>query len=211
MIICSWKKLRDKKLIPLIKDLIQEKYDDATKEFTQHLISNYVSSVEAKREQASLEKRINTIEGALDGLCKEVSRNDIVPADFDRLVKIQSERCKVYQMDLEDEQDYSDKLNALSKVFEKDAIQDVLDAFNFEEAAERANKLGFTYGFEEKPIDAKGLIKDAISMFTKLEKDVEDGDCGRLQNGRLIATKMWSKEENEPWYMLDYFIEMVEM
>ncbi len=211
MIICSWKKFRDKKLIPLVKNFIQEKYDDAAKDFTQYLVNNYVSSIEAKERQASLEKRLNTIEGALDGLCKEISRKDIVPADFDRLVKLQSERCKVYQMDLEDDQDYSDKLNALSKVFEKNAIQDVLDAFNFEEAAERANKLGFTYGFEEKPIDTKELIKDAISMFTKLEKDVEDGDCGRLQSGRLIATKMWSKEENEPWYMLDYFIEMVEM
>lgn len=210
MIICSWKKFRDKKLIPLIKDLIQEKYDDAAKEFTLYLINNYVSLVEARREQASLEKRLNTIEGALDGLCKEISRKDIVPADFDRLVNLQSERCKIYQMDFEDDTEYERKINAMKKVFEKPALQSTLDAFDFEGAADNANKLGFTTGFDERKIEAKELIKDAIEMFTGLEEEIEDGKCGRRQLGRLVATKLWSEDEQEPWYMLNYFIEMTE-
>ena len=207
-----WKRFKEKKLIPLIKDLVQEGCENTTRDILDHLVHNYVSLEEDKRKQATLESKFNKIEGALEGICHELKApKEIIPADFDRLVKLQSERCKIYQMDLEDEEEYSRKMKMLKKVFEKDTIQDVLDAFNFEEAAEKANKLGFTIGFEEKSIDAKELIRSAIEMFSKLEKDVEDGDCGRLQCGRLIATKMWSKEENEPWYMLDYYIEMVEM
>lgn len=208
MIICSWKKFRDKKLTPLIKDLIQEKYDDAAKEFTQYLVNNYVSL----KEHINLENRLNVIDDVLKAVCKEVkaSRNDTVPADFDRLVKLQSERCKIYQMDFEDDTEYERKINAMKKVFEKPALQSTLDAFDFEGAADNANKLGFTTGFDERKIEAKELIKDAIEMFTGLEEEIEDGKCGRRQLGRLVATKLWSEDEQEPWYMLNYFIEMTE-
>lgn len=198
MIICSWKRFRDKKLLPLIEEIVQENREEANSNlrYMQDDLRNRLTAVE---------KSLTTVRQDLDKISKEH-----LSVDLDKAVQIQFERCKIYRTSFENEEAYSEKINAMAKVFENPILQETLDSFDFEQTADSANKLGYTVGLNERKIEVSELIKDAIEMFTGLEEDVEDGKCGRRQLGRLVATKMWDEDAREPWYILNYFIEMTE-
>ena len=225
MIMCGgWKKFKEKFLIPLIKDEIHnyadasDRYNDATYENKQEA-QEFYRETEGRLEDISknlsnIYERLTVQRRRLDGLTNNVHDLDVKVNGSKRTyqtspetITTQIERCKVYGSEDESEE----KLKKLPPVFDRPIIQETLDAFDFEKAAESANKLGFTSGFANKKITVEDLVRDAIDIFHKLEDDVEDGDCGRYQFGRLVGTKLWSKSENQPWYILDYFIERSEM
>ena len=198
MIICSWKRFRDKKLLPLIEGIVRENHEEIVKT----LLYKYD---DLKNRLTTVENSLTTIRQDLDKISKKH-----LSIDLDKAVQIQFERCKIHQMSFENEEDCSEKINAIAKIFENPILQETLDSFDFEQTADSANRLGYTVGLNERKIEVNELIKDAIEMFTGLEEDVEDGKCGRRQLGRLVATKMWDEDAREPWYILNYFIEMTE-
>lgn len=198
MIICSWKRFRDKKLLPLIEGIVRENHE----EIVETLLYKYD---DLKNRLTTVENSLTTIRQDLDKISKKH-----LSIDLDKAVQIQFERCKIHQMSFENEEDYNEKINAIAKIFENPILQETLDSFDFEQTADSANRLGYTVGLNERKIEVNELIKDAIEMFTGLEEDVEDGKCGRRQLGRLVATKMWDEDAREPWYILNYFIEMTE-
>lgn len=225
MVMCGgWKKFKEKFLIPLIQDEIHgyadasDRYNSATYENKQDAQDFYRETSERlediSKEITEVYKRLGVQRHRLDDLTNSVHNLDVkvngrkwTYQTSPEAIAAQIERCKVFGSEGESEE----KLKKLPPVFDRTLIQETLDAFDFEKAAESANKLGFTVGFENKKIAVEDLVKDAIDIFYRLEEDVEDGDCGRYQLGRLTGTKLWSKSEKQPWYILDYFIERSEM
>lgn len=120
-------------------------------------------------------------------------------------VVIQKLRLSLYKelinCDAQEEQSIQAQLDSVPMLFERN-IQDVLDSFDFERAAELANALGFTSGINENKISVNKLIEDAIEIFSKLE----NSSCGTYQFGRLIGIK-YTYETGEKYYMLNYIIE----
>ena len=210
MLICSWKKFRDKRLIPLIEEHIENTVRDLICTFEDK--ADAKATFETKENAETLKCRVTAVERSLAAIRRDLDRasKEQSSVDLDRAVQIQSERCKIYQADYETDDVYNEKVNGIASIFKNPVLQETLDAFDFEQAADTANKLGYTVGLNERKIEVNELIRDAIEMFDGLEKEVEDGKCGRKQLGRLVATKMWSEETEEPWYMLNYFIEMTE-
>lgn len=225
MVVCGgWKKFKERFLIPLIRDEIRnytevsDRYNSTTYENKQDAQAFYKETngrlEDISKKLTDIYKRLGVQRHRLDDLTNNAH---VLSVKFNGLkwthqttpevIATQIERCKAFGSEDEPEE----KLKKLSPVFDRAIIQETLDAFDFEEAAESANKLGFTSGFENKKITVEDLVKDAIEIFCKLEEDVEDGDCGRYQLGRLTGTKLWSKSEKQPWYILDYFIERSEM
>ena len=225
MVMCGgWRKFKEKFLIPLIRDEIHacidasDRYNSATYENKQEVqefyrgVNSHLDDI--SKRLSDIYKRLATQRHRLDDITNNVHALDVkvnghkwIYQTSPEAIAAQIERCKVYGAEGEPEE----KLKKLPSVFDRAIIQETLDAFDFEKAAESANKLGFTNGFENKKITVEDLVKDAIDIFYKLEEDVEDGDCGRYQLGRLTGTKLWSKSEKQPWYILDYFIERSEM
>lgn len=210
MLICSWKKFRDKKLVPLIEEHIENAVRNLI-----YTLENKVDAkalFETKEDAETLKCRVTAVEKYLAAIGRDLDRvsKEQHSMDLDRAVQIQFERCKIFQTDFKTDDEYNEKINAIPKVFENPVLQETLDSFDFEQAADSANKLGYTVGLKERKVEVNELIRDAIDMFTILEKEVEDGKCGRQQFGRLVAIKMWSEDTKEPWYMLNYFIEMKE-
>lgn len=221
MVMCGgWKKFKERFLIPLIRDEIRnytevsDRYNRATYENKQEAQEFYRETngrlEDMSKKLTDIYKRLGVQRHRLDDLTNDthvlsvkLNGHKWTYLTSSEVITAQIERCKVYGSE--------EKLKKLSPVFDRPFIQETLDAFDFEKAAESANKLGFTSGFENKKITVEDLVKDAIEIFCKLEEDVEDGDCGRYQLGRLTGTKLWSKSEKQPWYILDYFIERSEM
>lgn len=232
MVMCGgWKKFKERFLIPLIRDEIRN-YTEVSDRYNRTTYENKQEAQEFYRETSGrledISKKLTDIykrlgvqrhrlgvqRHRLDDITNNVHSLDVKVNDHKRsyraspeVVATQIERCKAFGSEDKPEE----KLKKLPLVFERTLIQETLDSFDFEKAAESANKLGFTSGFENKKITVEDLIKNAIDIFYKLEEDVEDGDCGRYQLGRLTGTKLWSKSEKQPWYILDYFIERSEM
>lgn len=225
MVMCGgWKKFKERFLIPLIRDEIRnytevsDRYNRATYENKQEAQEFYRETngrlEDISKKLTDIYKRLGVQRHRLDDITNNVHNLDVKVNDRKRsyqtspeIIATQIERCKAFGSEDKPEE----KLKKLPLVFERTLIQETLDSFDFEKAAESANKLGFTSGFENKKITVEDLIKDAIDIFYKLEEDVEDEDCGRYQLGRLTGTKLWSKSEKQPWYILDYFIERSEM
>lgn len=225
MVMCGgWKKFKERFLIPLIRDEIRN-YTEVSDRYNRVTYENKQEAQEFYRETnrrlediskklTDIYKRLGVQRHRLDDITNNVHSLDVKVNDHKRsyqaspeVIATQIERCKAFGSEDKPEE----KLKKLPLVFERTLIQETLDSFDFEKAAESANKLGFTSGFENKKITVEDLIKDAIDIFYRLEEDVEDGDCGRYQLGRLTGTKLWSKSEKQPWYILDYFIERSEM
>ena len=83
---------------------------------------------------------------------------------------------------------------------------EVLCSFDYEATADKANKLGYTTGIKENPIDADKLMKDALEMFCDLLSSEEKNNYSQI--GRLVAFKQYYDREDDYCFKLLYFIEM---
>lgn len=225
----GWKKFKERFLIPLINEIVDQKISDSQKLMTDFGKETYADrkSVDGfmrgileradmqLKNYRQFEERLSCQRNRLDQFdvrlhklerTSSSSKNDEDYLATDKEIRNQITRCRIFR---EGDDVNVEKLNKIPKAFDNEDLQETLDAFNFEETAAMANKLGFTSNDNE--ITVRELVKDAIEMFKKLEDCSEETACGRLQCGRLVALRLWSSEENAPWYMLNYFIEHTEV
>lgn len=116
-----------------------------------------------------------------------------------------------------DAENFKAELDKLPKVVDNEAIQTILDCFDYWEVEEACRKLNYRYNYasdnhEGEPITVEKVIKDALRAFKDLKEWYDDKPCGKVTVGRLIATKLTVDEDVEYnlYFQIESFSEYVE-
>lgn len=108
-----------------------------------------------------------------------------------------------------DAENFKAELDKLPKVVDDEAIQTILDCFDYWEVEEACRKLNYRYNYasgnpEGEPITVEKLIKDALIAFKGLKDHYSDKPCGKSVVGRLMAIKLTAEDGFTEYELVSY-------